>query len=90
VREPLDLRHDVHGHAIDFACDRDRAWFESHPEETRYTRESFEHEWCIPDADGRCVSVVDPPPGTTVLVEVSVVGPGLRARRPIFVVNANR
>jgi hypothetical protein len=86
MSEPLDLRHDLHGHAIEFACDQDRAWFESHPDESCYIREPVEHEWCISDADGRCVSVVDPPPGATFLVEVFMIGPRVRARRPIFVV----
>jgi hypothetical protein len=44
----IDLRADLHGHAIDYACDVDRRWFRLHPEAARYLRPAIEHEHCLP------------------------------------------
>jgi hypothetical protein len=82
VGATVDLSADLHGHAIDYTCDQDRAWFAGHPSAGGYIRPPIPHEWCCPLclADGRgCRSVA----GRVVGVRVQAIGPGLRTRSPI-------
>jgi hypothetical protein len=69
--QPLDLRADLHGHALDFAADLDRAYFAANPDAESYTRQPVEHEWC-----GLAEGVV--------AVLVVRLGADVRARRPLF------
>jgi hypothetical protein len=60
---------------IDAASERDRRWFEQHPDQTSYIRPRMPHEFDLsPLANG------DYAPDAT-LVEVVQVRPGLRLRR---------
>jgi hypothetical protein len=81
-RPHFDLPADLHGHAVDYACDQDRAWFAAHPSAVGYTRLPFAHEFCCPVcvADGRgCRSLA----GRVIAVRVQAIGPGVRACSPI-------
>jgi len=81
-RTPFDLRADIHGRAVDFANDLDRAFFEQHPGTRTCTRPPVEHEWCGPGADGTCTPLPGSTPGTVAAVTVVLLGDGLRARIP--------
>jgi hypothetical protein len=77
----IDLRADLHGHAIEYACGLDRAWFDAHPGGVRYHRRPVEHEWCLTGDDGQCVPLV---PGYEIVgVAVRQHCAGLRTRQPI-------
>jgi hypothetical protein len=83
----INLEAELHGHAICYANDQDRAWFEAHPDQDTYCRPPFEHELCDPRAAaaGRCQPVVVPA-GRQCLVRVVQVAPGVRFRLPVVVV----
>ena len=92
----VDLSTDLHGHAVDYACDLDRAWFADHPGEDTYYREAVEHEWCRAAAGetGDCHLAFDMPPvppglTSTVMVEVTQVADGIRLRQPYLVIERN-
>lgn len=62
----IDLRADLHGHAVDFACDQDRRYFVEHPDATWYSRPAIDHELCVP---GRpCVLLA---PGDVIWITVT-------------------
>jgi hypothetical protein len=66
----IDLRADLHGHAIDYACDQDRRFFAEHPDLDVYERDGIEHELCLPGH----------PCSTPRRVLVYQYEPGVRAR----------
>ena len=71
----IDLRADLHGHAIDFACDQDRRYFRHHPDAVSYQRPAIDHELCIPGSP--CVVIS---PGSVIWVSVTQIAPGVRTR----------
>lgn len=68
----VDLRADYHGHAIEYACDLDRAYFKDHPGAAEYVRAAVDHEVCVPG--GPCLRASR--------VRVIQVEPGVRLRIP--------
>jgi hypothetical protein len=90
MRPPGNLSADLHGHVLAYVADVDRGWFEHHPTQTSYSRPAFEHEFCDPRQLPACtppVPVVPPEPGHRweMLVQVDLIGPGLRTRQPFWV-----
>ncbi len=83
----LDLRSDIHGRAIEFANDIDRAFFADHPDVHAYIRPPVEHELCNPiaAADGHCLRGDLCEPGYLVFVRVFSVETGVRFRQPVVV-----
>jgi hypothetical protein len=84
----VDLRSDLHGHAIDYISDQDRRWFAEHPAMSRYLRLAFDHELCDPRAaaQGKCTLSVQMPAGARGVIEVTQLGPGVRLRRLAYCV----
>ncbi len=80
-RGPIDLTNDLHGRVVEFASDTDRRWFAEHPGQTRYRREPFDHEFCLPTRDGQCAPMFL---GTIVATEIVEVAPGVRARAAVM------
>jgi hypothetical protein len=81
--EIIDLSHDRHGEAIDYAQSLDRRWFARHPNAKCYERPPVPHEMCDPfsAARGKCVPIFDLPDGSYHIIEVVQVVPGVRFRR---------
>jgi hypothetical protein len=89
MTERIDLRADLHGHALDYARTQDRAWFERHPDAVKYHRPAVPHEWCRSTPTG-CASLLELPEPLDghrweIHVEVERIAVGLRRKRPYAV-----
>ena len=88
-RKPIDLTADLHGHVHDYISDLDRRWFDDHWDEDRHIRirPPYEHELCDGRfaVEGRCVPLLDVPPGYVISIEVEQLAPGVRVKRPFLV-----
>lgn len=74
----LDLRADIHGRAIAYACDIDRRHFDENPGTTRYQRAPIDHEFCAPGI-AECHELAQ-----VVTVVVTQLAPGVRTRQPLL------
>jgi hypothetical protein len=87
----IDVRGTAHGHAIDAITAADRDWFDRHPGETARYRPAAAHEFCSPAAFPDCVPAFRPPAHrgakAELRVEVRQLGPGVRFRRPYWVLS---
>jgi hypothetical protein len=77
----LDLRADLHGHALDWLNDQDRRWFREHPGATWYAREPCPHELCDPRFVPRCEPLLPSEyDDVQVMIQVEQIAPGVRVR----------
>jgi len=67
---------------VDDASDKDRLYFEQHPEAVSYVRDYIDDEYGPVDAEIRARAKTL---NAAILVEVEQIVPGVRIRRPRFI-----
>jgi hypothetical protein len=87
---PCEVAPRVFGDIVDFACDLDRSFFAKHRMSRTRVRLYLPGEFWPLDThvDRALTDRIERAQGTSFVVDVTLLAPGIRARRPLFDVRA--